>query len=221
MHMMDDRYERVLKAHTYYLEYLKLMKHYCLLEKHQEVRFKDFLKRHTDALKNIETEERDERDPNGLLLVQPWEQDQLSRLIEYLDVVKTPHRNTADRELLEHDFKVFYEQYDARRGKDFRKTFPNLVEFYDNINVIPLTKPEHDIQQPKDASIYAHRTVSEDGEVVVQGIRHRKTGESTEWYDNPLDPEARAEVLKKIGGSSIGWDTEVDGLGGTEDDENR
>ena len=79
----------------------------------------------------------------------------------------------------------------------------------------------NDIQQPKDASIYAHRTVSEDGEVVVQGIRHRKTGESTEWYDNPLDPEARAEVLKKIGGSSIGWDTEVDGLGGTEDDENR
>jgi hypothetical protein len=167
-----------------------------------------------------EVRERDERDANGLQLVQPWEQDQVSRLIEYLDVVKTPHRNTADRELLEHDFKVFYEQYDARRGKDFRKTFPNLVEFYDNINVIPLTKPEHDIQQPKDASIYAHRTVSEDGEVVVQDIRHRKTGESTEWYDNPLDPEARAEVLKKIGGSSIGWDTEVDGLGGTSD-ENR
>lgn len=69
MHMMDDRYERVLKAHTYYLEYLKLMKHYCLLEKHQEVRFKDFLKRHTDALKNIETEERDELDPKSKMLL--------------------------------------------------------------------------------------------------------------------------------------------------------
>jgi hypothetical protein len=162
--------------------------------------------------------EKDERDANGLQLVQPWEQDQVSRLIEYLDVVKTPHRNTADRALLEHDFKVFYEQYDARRSKNFRETFPDFVEFYDGINVIPLDKPEKDIQQPKDSSIYAHRTVSEDGEVVVQGIRQRKTGESVDWYDSPLDPEARAEVLKKIGGSSIGWDTDSDGLGGVEGD---
>jgi hypothetical protein len=136
-----------------------------------------------------------------------------------LDVVKTPHRNTADRALLEHDFKVFHEQYDARRGKDFRATFPDFVEFYDSIGVIPLEKPEVDIQQPKSADIYAHRTVSEDGEVVVQGIRHRKTGESVDWYDNPLDLEARSEMLKKIGGSSIGWDTESDGLGGAEGDE--
>ena len=82
-----------------------------------------------------EVRERDERDANGLQLVQPWEQDQLSRLIEYLDVVKTPHRNTADRELLEHDFKVFHEQYDARRGKDFRKTFPSLATWYDSRQV--------------------------------------------------------------------------------------
>jgi len=33
MHIMENRYERVLKAHTYYLDYLKLMKHYNLLEK--------------------------------------------------------------------------------------------------------------------------------------------------------------------------------------------
>jgi len=33
MLIMENRYERVLKAHTYYLDYLKLMKHYCLLEK--------------------------------------------------------------------------------------------------------------------------------------------------------------------------------------------
>ena len=32
-----------------------------------------------------------------------------------------------------------------------------------------------------------------------------------------VDPEARATLLKKIGGSSIGWDTETDGLGGAED----
>ena len=169
-----------------------------------------------------EVRERDERDANGLQLVQPWEQDQLSRLIEYLDVVKTPHRNTADRALLEHDFKVFHEQYDARRGKDFRKTFPNLVEFYDSIDVLPLDKKEMDIQQPKtlgkDGAVYAHRTVSEDGEVTVEEVRKRvrKTGESVDWYDNPLDPEARTELLKKIGGSSIGWDTDSDGLGGVE-----
>ena len=47
-----------------------------------------------------------ETDSEGRLLLADWEQDQLSRLIEYLDVVKTPHRNTADRTLLEHDFKV-------------------------------------------------------------------------------------------------------------------
>ena len=96
------------------------------------------------------------------------------------------------------------------------------MEFYDSINVLPLAKKEMDIQQPKtltkDGGVYAHRTVSEDGEVVVQEVRlrERKTGESAEWYDNPLDPEARSELLKKIGGSSIGWDTDIDGLGGVE-----
>ena len=34
-----------------------------------------------------------------------------------------------------HDFKSFYEQYDIRRNKDFRKTFPELVEWYDSIVV--------------------------------------------------------------------------------------
>ena len=157
-----------------------------------------------------------------MLLVQPWEQDQISRLIEYLDVVKTPHRNTADRSLLEHDFKVFYEQYDARRNKNFREVFPNLVEFYDNITVFPLENPESDIQQPKmiasDRRVYVHREVNEDGDVTVKEarVRERKTGESDEWYDNPLDIDSRAELMKKIGGSSIGWDVERDGLGGIE-----
>ena len=96
------------------------------------------------------------------------------------------------------------------------------MEFYDNIKVFTLEKKEQDIQQPKtiakNGGVYAHRTVSEDGEVVVEEVRlrGRKTGESADWYDNPLDPEARSELLKKIGGSSIGWDTETDGLGGVE-----
>ena len=70
------------------------------------------------------------------------EQEQLTRLIEYLDVVKTPHRNTAEQDLLHHDFKVFYEQYDARRGFNFRETFPRLVEWYDSIAVKDITDDE-------------------------------------------------------------------------------
>lgn len=167
-----------------------------------------------------EVREKGETDANGQLLVQPWEQDQVSRLIEYLDVVKTPHRNTADRELLEHDFKVFYEQYDSRRGFNFRETFPNLVEFYDNIKVLDIDA-EEDIQAPKTAGqrggLYAKRIVTEDGEVKVIEVkmRNRETGESQDDYDDSkysTDPD-----YKPKGGSSIGWDTDTDGLGGAND----
>ena len=48
--------------------------------------------------------EKDEKDANGISPVQEWEQDpKVSRLIEYPDVVKTPDRNTAEKNLLEHD----------------------------------------------------------------------------------------------------------------------
>lgn len=42
--LMDDRAARVKQAHTYYLEYLKLMRHYDLLEKQQELKLKSLLK---------------------------------------------------------------------------------------------------------------------------------------------------------------------------------
>ena len=42
--IMDKREERVQKAHTYYLEYLKLMEHYKLLEKHQTKQMKELWK---------------------------------------------------------------------------------------------------------------------------------------------------------------------------------
>ena len=168
-------------------------------------------------------QEKAELDNQGAKLVQDWEADQLSRLIEYLDVVKTPHRNTADRDKLEHDFKVFYEQYDQRRGKDFRKTFPNLVEWYDSLEVMPLDGTEEDIQKPKGeraVEIYAHREVDEDGVVQVIDVRdrtknrkdRRKTGESQDDYDD--DKYADEPDFKKKSGSSIGWDTDNDGLGG-------
>ena len=55
----------------------------------------------------------------------------------------TPHRNTAEKELLYNDFKNFYLQYDVRRGKDFRATFPKeFVDFIDSIDVPVPTKEE-------------------------------------------------------------------------------
>ena len=168
-------------------------------------------------------QQSNEVDGTGRALVQAWEADQLSRLIEYLDVVKTPHRNTADKWKLEHDFKAFYDQYDVRRGHDFRKTFPNLVEWYDSLNVVPLENSEEDIQKPKGEraiEIYAHREVDEDGVVQVVDVRdrtdnrkdRRNTGESQDDYDD--NKYADEPDYKKKSGSSIGWDTENDGLGG-------
>ena len=115
----------------------------------------------------------------------------VNSLILYLDVVKTPHRNTADRELLEHDFKLFYEQYDARRGFNFRETFPRLAEWYDSIEVKDISDDEiADIHAPDSQGItntlYAKRIVTEDGEVKVveMKVRGRQTGESDDDYDD-------------------------------------
>ena len=58
------------------------------------------------------------------------EVNHIQRLIDYLDLVKTPHSEAFDRANLLNDFKQFYTQYDQRRNKDFIKTFPNLAEWY-------------------------------------------------------------------------------------------
>ena len=64
------------------------------------------------------------------------EKDQIIRLIDYIDVVDKGHHSTEDdKTLLHHDFKSFYEQYDKRRNKNFRETFPELKEWYDSIEV--------------------------------------------------------------------------------------
>jgi len=44
--IMDQRTKRVDMAHTYYLEYLKLMKHYNLLEPEQAKKWKELYKMH-------------------------------------------------------------------------------------------------------------------------------------------------------------------------------
>jgi hypothetical protein len=58
------------------------------------------------------------------------EYNHLQRLIDYLDVVKTPHSEAFDRPKLLNDFKQFHQQYDQRRNKDFVATFPALKEWY-------------------------------------------------------------------------------------------
>ena len=52
------------------------------------------------------------------------EKESVRRLIDYLDIVKTPHKNTAETPKLYNDFKSFFAQYDIRRDKDFASTFP-------------------------------------------------------------------------------------------------
>jgi hypothetical protein len=59
----------------------------------------------------------------------------VQRLIDYLDVVKTPHSESFDLSKLVHDFRRFYDQYDRRRGKDFRTAFPRLQEWYESIQL--------------------------------------------------------------------------------------
>ena len=61
------------------------------------------------------------------------ERNQLQRLIDYLDVVKTPHMGAAEQSVLQQDFKQFYQQYDQRRGKNFIETFPALADWYNSI----------------------------------------------------------------------------------------
>ena len=61
------------------------------------------------------------------------ELNHLQRLIDYLDIVKTPHSEAFEMPKLHNDFKQFFAQYDQRRGKDFAKTFPQLQNWYQTL----------------------------------------------------------------------------------------
>jgi len=67
--------------------------------------------------------------------LQEHEINHIQRLIDYLDVVKTPHSDTFEMPTLHNDFKQFYSQYDVRRSKDLVKAFPNLKEWYNSLDV--------------------------------------------------------------------------------------
>jgi organic radical activating enzyme len=66
-------------------------------------------------------------------MLQQHERNHVQRLIDYLDVVKTPHSDAFDMPKLHNDFKKFYQQYDQRREKNFGRTFPGLKGWYDSL----------------------------------------------------------------------------------------
>lgn len=66
-------------------------------------------------------------------VLQQHERNHVQRLIDYLDVVKTPHSEAFDLPKLHNDFRNFYQQYDQRRGKNFVQTFPGLSSWYATI----------------------------------------------------------------------------------------
>jgi organic radical activating enzyme len=61
------------------------------------------------------------------------ELNHLRRLIDYLDVVKTPHSEAFELDKLRNDFKQFYLQYDQRRNKNFTATFSRLADWYNTL----------------------------------------------------------------------------------------
>ena len=66
-------------------------------------------------------------------LLHQHERNQMQRLIDYLDVVKTPHAGAAEQSVLQQDFKKFFTQYDQRRGKNLVETFPALADWYNTL----------------------------------------------------------------------------------------
>ncbi len=62
-----------------------------------------------------------------------FEREHINRLVTYLQEVDSPHTGAVSREILQRDFRNFYQQYDQRRGKDFKYTFPELKEWYDTL----------------------------------------------------------------------------------------
>ena len=68
-------------------------------------------------------------------LMHEHELDHLQRLIDYLDVVKTPHSDAFEMPELHNDFRQFFTQYDHRRNKNFTETFPLLANWYNDIQI--------------------------------------------------------------------------------------
>jgi organic radical activating enzyme len=87
----------------------------------------DLRTRYRDQLADFVTRHQDSE------FIHEYEFNQLQRLVDYLDVVKTPHSEAFELDKLRSDFKQFFTQYDERRNKNFATAFPNLVEWYNSL----------------------------------------------------------------------------------------
>jgi organic radical activating enzyme len=83
--------------------------------------------RHRDRLQRW----RDQWESN--IYLHAHERNHVQRLIDYLDVVKTPHSDAFDQPRLHNDFREFFSQYDQRRNKNFGAVFPGLKAWYDHL----------------------------------------------------------------------------------------
>lgn len=117
------------------------------------------------------------------------EKASVQRLIDYLDIVKTPHKNTSDTPKLYNDFKAFFAQYDIRRGKNFIETFPGpFAEWFNSI----------DADVPTAEQILAK-------EFLFSNVERAGDPATMESYEGGDDEHEK----KAIGG----WNTETDELG--------
>ena len=128
------------------------------------------------------------------------EKESIQRLIDYLDIVKTPHKNTADMPKLYNDFKAFFAQYDIRRNKNFVETFPGpFAEWFDSIDAVVPTREQ-----------------IENKEIMFVSDRAGDPATTEEYAGGDDEHEHEDYSEQKFHG---GWDTETDGLGGISVDE--
>lgn len=107
-------------------------------------------------------------------LLSDGERAQIKRLIDYIEVVDKGHVTTEDDvEKHYHDFKSFYDQYDKRRGKDFKKTFPELARWYNSIEV--------DQSIPNVEVNDGRITHFEPGEYKLDVLKRRKEKKDVKW----------------------------------------
>ena len=72
-------------------------------------------------------------DHRGRNYMHEHEINHTQRLIDYLDVVKTPHSDAFELPKLRNDFRQFYAQYDQRRSKNLKSTFPTIAQWVENL----------------------------------------------------------------------------------------
>ena len=68
-------------------------------------------------------------------LLHEHELNHTQRLLDYLDVVKTPHSEAFETPKLHNDFWQFYSQYDVRRNKNFNTSFPSMKDWFNELRL--------------------------------------------------------------------------------------